>query len=140
LKIITYSLKAGESSSDNFYRTLSNFADWFEVRASKTFGPLVEDFQNWLKDEGITPLEHYLDLLMIGVLMKVYGKELGGKALKPSLKLLRKLSSWLRKTEKREEAEGAQHWLRYLSKVKDRREQFFERIGVKKCLQSILPM
>ena len=75
-RTITYSLQNGQNKSNQYYKTVSDFADELLVEMSKRLGNIVPDFMQYLNEtqrEPIRPIEEYsLELLVLGVLWRVY--------------------------------------------------------------------
>ena len=81
METITYSLKDEQSNSENYYKSVKEFADIIVEHSQNTLTPLIHDYINYLKTyklEEIRTVEEYiLELLSFGVLWRIYA----GKAL-----------------------------------------------------------
>lgn len=81
MKIITYSLKNTDKKSDRFFEELSEYTDLVIQQAEDRFTNLIAAFQDWAAAKGVelprTFAEYAFDLLVIGVLWQVHGREMG---------------------------------------------------------------
>ncbi|HKJ28037.1 MAG TPA: DUF116 domain-containing protein [Anaerolineales bacterium] len=97
VKIITYTLKNNHENSDCFYTNLAAFTDRVLQQADGQVGDVLDDFQLWLTESQAEPArtrpEYIFDLLTIGILWVVYGRE---AATSPgySKALLTRLVAW----------------------------------------------
>lgn len=77
MEIITYSLRDEQGRSDQYYRDIAAFADEALREAERLAGPLVTEFRSFLqataREELRTREEYALELLVLGVLSRVYG-------------------------------------------------------------------
>lgn len=75
-EIITYSLRASHSNSDEYYQTIAAFSNDVLVHASRQVSELLGSFQSWSEHTlHISPrsrAEAVLELLSLGVLWRVY--------------------------------------------------------------------
>ncbi len=73
----TYSLKAGKTNSEDYYRTVRDFADEVMDYASSTVSPSVNSFMGFLGTYHLERLrthgEYVLELLSFGLLWNSYG-------------------------------------------------------------------
>jgi hypothetical protein len=102
---ITYSLRDNRKNSDQYYNDIALFTDEVLVEASNFTGPVVESYRsyNMIKnpDKVLSHEEYTLELLVMGVLWKIYsGDALGldktpGKVL-TSLAKLRQQGGYLK--------------------------------------------
>jgi hypothetical protein len=85
--IITYSLRDGQTRSDQYYRDVVAFTDKVLAEARDRAQPLVEAFQSYLEKTGLeTPRtfsEYAFELLTLGVLWRVYAGDALGLAQAP---------------------------------------------------------
>ncbi len=74
---VTYSLRAGAASSEEYYLTVRLFVDEILARAAEIVAPIVEDFSGYIKAfdlESVRRREEYiLELLAFGILWNTYG-------------------------------------------------------------------
>jgi hypothetical protein len=85
LEIITYSLRDEQGRSDQYYRDIAAFTGATLREAETHAGLLVTEFRSFLEETGREELrtreEYALELLVLGILSRVYGprKDLGGR-------------------------------------------------------------
>lgn len=112
-EIITYSLRANNSNSDEYYRTMASFCD--EVLVHTRDEGTLEAFLSWCEETArVSPrsqAEGLLEMLSLGVLWGEYGA-----AAINSKKVIRRLFSWLAALRKRSEtlkpaADKVRGWL-----------------------------
>lgn len=81
MKVITYSLRSGRSSADDYYRTIGDFTDVVLERAGFVFAGLVDRYDEYLAQHSLPgrgqASEYYLDLLVMGVFWRVYSPMAG---------------------------------------------------------------
>ncbi|HYF90771.1 MAG TPA: DUF116 domain-containing protein [Symbiobacteriaceae bacterium] len=88
MEIITYSLRAGEKNSDQYYRDVASFTDEVLAECEAHIGPLVDAFRGPAARE-----EHMLELLTLGTLWHIYSddaEDLGAL----SAAVLTRLAEW----------------------------------------------
>jgi len=94
MEVITYSLRGGPERSGYYYRDVITFTDETLAEAERRVRPLVEAFQDYLRQTNRETLrtfpEYVLDLLVLGVLWRVYA----GAALDLA-EMPRRVLSWL---------------------------------------------
>lgn len=77
MEIPTYTLKAGEPNSEEYYRTVREFADEVMDYAASTISPGVNAFMEFLGMYQLEPIrahsEYVLELLSFGLLWNSYG-------------------------------------------------------------------
>lgn len=83
IPVITYSLRAGKADSRAFYHDLYLLADQVEIVGEDLLKPVVNGFLTYLREGAgnapassgphLTRAEALLDLLMIGMLWRIYG-------------------------------------------------------------------
>lgn len=82
MKIITYSLKDGSNSSDNYYKCIGTFTGNVIDKAEKVINIPLKDFEAYIRIEGLQPVrsaqELIVEALTLGVLWKVYGSDVIG--------------------------------------------------------------
>ncbi len=75
-KIITYSLKNSNDSSDTFYKELSSFTTRFEIYFDEKLGPVLDNYTSFINFNHIELLrdrrEYMFDWLAFGVLWRLY--------------------------------------------------------------------
>ena len=75
-EIITYSLRAGESFSDQYYRDIAIFAEQVLAEADQRAHSVVKDFQGYLQQTERETLrsqaEYIFEFLTLGVLWNIY--------------------------------------------------------------------
>jgi hypothetical protein len=77
-RIVTYSLKAETPNSDEYYRTVSAFADSWLVRAGPQMFDLVTGFRVYRQSRGEpdrSDVEYLFELLALGVCLREHGNE-----------------------------------------------------------------
>jgi hypothetical protein len=74
MRIITYSLKAGDKNSDQFYAHLSDFTDTVIKAGEEHLGKLVTGFEQAAPGEN-TRSELIFDLLVLGILWQLYAPD-----------------------------------------------------------------
>jgi uncharacterized protein len=78
---VTYSLKNGASTSDQYYRDVSAFTDEFLAKAT-LLKPIVEKFRAYVKEESKEQVrshdEYLFELAMLGTLWYTYGDDAYG--------------------------------------------------------------
>jgi hypothetical protein len=81
---ITYDLRGGRGSSDEFYSSLSQYVDQLLSERYPEFEPVIHDYMNYLRDTQHEPLrtpeEYFFDFILLSVLWNEYGaraKKLG---------------------------------------------------------------
>jgi hypothetical protein len=75
---ITYSLRAGSSNSDGYYRAIAAFADDWLGCARARVGGSVDGFQTYRRSAGLAErsfAEVAFEMLVLGVLLRVHGAE-----------------------------------------------------------------
>jgi hypothetical protein len=92
---ITYSLKANQINSDEYYKEIKSFTDEILKEFERFDTPIIDDYifysnENYLKKQQKN--EYIFELLMIGILWKVYNKKAYNLDEKPQ-KLLESLVS-----------------------------------------------
>ncbi len=79
-EVITYSLRAGEDRSDQFYRDLALFTDQFISGSTAVWGESIPAYMAFLEHEKLekprTFPEYAYELLSLGVLWRVYAGNL----------------------------------------------------------------
>lgn len=82
MKIITYSLKDGFDSSDNYYKCIETFTDKVISKAEELINTQLKAFDAYIGIEVLQPIrsghELIVEALTLGVLWKVYGSKLIG--------------------------------------------------------------
>lgn len=79
LEVITYSLKNGEKSSDEYYRAAATFTDEVLLESEAVVGELVSSFGNYV--EAVWPQnrrtreEYILEVLLLGTLWRIYSDD-----------------------------------------------------------------
>jgi hypothetical protein len=75
-EIITYSLRAGEKISDQYYKDIAIFTGQVLAEADQRAYSIVEDFQGYIQQSGREPLrsraEYIFEYLTLGVLWNTY--------------------------------------------------------------------
>jgi len=78
-KIITYSLKAGNVNSDDYYKDVSKFTDEVMKNAEDLSEDIIEDFKKYIDGNKLEKLrsteEYVLEFLIIGVLWQLYSDD-----------------------------------------------------------------
>lgn len=77
-RIITYSLKADSQNSDEYYRTITSFADSWLTQATPQVLDLVNGFREYRQSRGEadrSDSEYIFELLALGVYLRERGKE-----------------------------------------------------------------
>lgn len=73
---ITYSLKLGNENSEEYYRTIGNFADEVMQYAGNSVIPLIKNYIDYVKEYKLETErktgEYVLELLSFGILWKTY--------------------------------------------------------------------
>jgi len=76
-EIITYSLRAGEKFSDQYYRDIANFTDHALTEANQRARSIIKEFQGFIQQTGRESLrsqsEYIFEFLTLGVLWNTYG-------------------------------------------------------------------
>jgi len=79
MNIVTYTLREGHSTSDDYYPTISAFTDEILAAADESVGSTVEDFMSYVKANGYEELrskqEYIFEFLTLGTLWHVYGDD-----------------------------------------------------------------
>lgn len=88
MEIITYSLRAGEKNSDQYYRDVAIFTAEVLAESERLVGTLVNDFRGKLTRE-----EHMLELLTLGTLWHIYSDDAAELGALPAA-VLTKLAQW----------------------------------------------
>lgn len=104
-RIITYSLKADSTNSDEYYRAISAFADAWLARTTPQVLDLVSGFREYRQARGEadrSDAEYIFELLALGVLLREHGKE------------ARRTPGWV---------ERLMHWLTYVQNRRPRIEK-----------------
>ena len=96
--IITYSLRAGERTSDRYYQVISKLCDEVLDQAWRLTAEVLLPFQEWQKDPVRTNNEAILELLSLGVYWRVYIH-----TAVTSRKPVRRTMTWLVSLRKRSE-------------------------------------
>jgi hypothetical protein len=94
MDIITYSLRADQPRSDQYYRDIASFTDAVLAQADSQVGALVAAFAGQARhEEPRTPPEYIFELLTLGVLWRVYGSRALNLARSPQ-RVLSTLARW----------------------------------------------
>jgi hypothetical protein len=94
MEVITYSLRADQPRSDQYYRDIAVFTDEVLTQADSQVGALVAAFAQWAGDEeSCTPSEHVFELLTLGVLWRIYASRALSLGRSPQ-RLLSALARW----------------------------------------------
>lgn len=78
-KIITYSLKAGNINSDDYYKDVSKFTDEVMKNSEHLSKDIIEDFKQYIDGNKVGKLrsteEYVLEFLIIGVFWQLYSDD-----------------------------------------------------------------
>lgn len=112
MKVITYSLREGQSHSDRYYQVISNVTDQVLVEARGWIQGVLAAFHDDLhgvqREQARSKDEYVLDLLTLGVLWQVYG----GRSLHPAQGPRRLLSLLADMRERYSWVKPAADWVR----------------------------
>lgn len=93
---ITYSLRAGSSNSDGYYRAIAAFADEWLGRAWVRVGECIGRFQAYRRSMGLAErsfAEYAFEMLVLGVLLREHGAE-AARLPRWKMRLLADLVEW----------------------------------------------
>jgi hypothetical protein len=92
MEVITYSLRDDQMRSDQYYLDIAAYTDIVVNEAQMRLGQPIESFQTFLSNTGREQLrstpEYLLELLMLGVLWKVYASRSGSLPYAPQQALV----------------------------------------------------
>ena len=103
MEIPTYSLKAGDQSSEEYYGVVRKFADEVMRHAASTVSPFVHSYMEFLQTYHLERIraegEYVLELLSFGILWNVYGGYAMATRRAPFV-LLARMAEWRKRHQK----------------------------------------
>lgn len=103
METITYSLRSGDKNSQEYYSTVSRYADEVLLESKDTLLPLVNGFKEYLKKYNLEEIredeEYILELISFGVLWQTYAQTALKVHLAPFVTLSH-MSEWRKKHQK----------------------------------------
>ncbi len=103
MEVITYSLKTGQSNSENYYSDIRDFTQNVVKEASHSITPIIYDYINYVKTynlEEVRKIEEYvLELLSFGILWRIYSGTALSVHLAPFITMAR-MGEWRKKHQR----------------------------------------
>lgn len=103
MEVITYSLKPGQSNSENYYKEVREFAQLVVERAGNSISSVIYDYIDYVKAynlEEVRRLEEYiLELLSFGILWRMYSGMALPVRLAPFITMA-KMGEWRKKHQR----------------------------------------